>query len=74
MRTSGSTTNRTDVYAVFTRSIASASLDAQIVASGAPAPPLTPDTLQHASDNVARVMERRIPGWTRWRAATANPR
>jgi hypothetical protein len=71
VRTTGSTINRTDVYAVFTRSITAAPLRAQTIAWCTTAP-LAPDTLQRASDNAACVMERRIPGWTCWRAATAN--
>ena len=74
VRTTGSTANRTDVYAVLTRSLTPVPLHAQAVATAAALPPLAPDTLQRASDNVVRVMERRIPGWTRWRAATTVPR
>jgi hypothetical protein len=77
VRTTGSTTNRTDVYAVFARSIAASAARA---ASAAAAPgtatvhTIDEATRQHAADHLVRVMERRIPGWTRWRAETAGTR
>ena len=74
VRTTGSTTNRTDVYALIARSVAAAAATGRAQATSTSLPPLAADTLQRASDNVARVMERRIPGWKQWRAATAAPR
>ena len=75
VRTTGSTTNRTDVFAVFARSIASSAARAATTSVPRTATALTVDeaTRQRASDHLGRVMERRIPGWTRWRAETAGP-
>ncbi|HSQ09630.1 MAG TPA: hypothetical protein VLN25_03290, partial [Burkholderiaceae bacterium] len=86
VRTTGSTTNRTDVFAVFARSIASSatraanSVTGNTAAANSPAVNTTtahPEddaTRQRASDHLVRVMERRIPGWTSWRAETAGSR
>lgn len=79
VRTTGSTTNRTDVFVVFARSIASsASAAARAATLSAPvtatAFAVDEATRQRASENLVRVMERRIPGWTRWRAETAGTR
>ncbi len=77
VRTTGSTTNRTDVFAVFARSIASSAARAAKESATATAPiiatahPVDEATRQRAADHLGRVMERRIPGWTRWRAETA---
>jgi hypothetical protein len=77
VRTTGDTSNRTDVYAVFARSIAStasAPARARPQAVSASIPPIDEATRLRASEHVTRVMERRLPGWTRWRADTAGPR
>ena len=72
VRTTGSSTNRTDVYLQFARSIATAAATgvATRQASARTAPPVDEATRVRASDNLARVMERRLPGWTRWREQT----
>lgn len=76
VRTTGSTTNRTDVFAVFARSIASSAARAATVSlpSATTALPVEEATRQRASEHLVRVMERRLPGWTRWRAETAGTR
>jgi hypothetical protein len=86
VRTTGSTTNRTDVFAVFARSIASSAARAASSMTGNTAAEIPPAantptahpvddaTRERASDHLVRVMERRIPGWTRWRAETAGSR
>jgi hypothetical protein len=77
VRTTGSTTNRTDVFAVFARSIASSAARAAKESATTTAPIIATahhvdeTTRQRASDHLGRVMERRIPGWTRWRTETA---
>jgi hypothetical protein len=81
VRTTGSTTNRTDVFAVFARSIASSAARSANSASASTTPAGTMSahavddaTRERAADHLSRVMERRIPGWTRWRAETAGAR
>jgi hypothetical protein len=77
VRTTGNTGNRTDVYAVLARSIAStANAPARVRMQAVPAslPPIDEATRLRASEHLTRVMERRLPGWTRWRAETAGPR
>jgi hypothetical protein len=32
------------------------------------------ELLSRSSENIERVMERRIPGWARWHAGVAQPR
>jgi len=72
VRTTGSTTNRTDVYALFARSIAGGSVaSARTTTAASAAPPIDLATRQRASEHLTRVMERRLPGWTRWRERTA---
>ena len=55
------------------RSIAAAAPGVRFTAATAAALP-SEELRSRASDNIARVMERRIPGWTRWRATVAQPR
>jgi hypothetical protein len=76
VRTTGGTANRTDVFAVFARSIAAAGAapTAHTTVSSSMSPPIDQAARQRASEHVTRVMERRLPGWTRWRADTATPR
>jgi len=77
VRTNGGTGNRTDVFALFARSIAATASRtdvARTTASPPAAPSIDAATRERASENLIRVMERRIPGWTRWRAETAAPR
>ena len=76
VRTTGSTSDRTDVYALFARSIAASSgpTGAARAAVSSAIPPIDDATRARASEHLTRVMERRIPGWSRWRAETAAPR
>ncbi len=72
VRTTGSTANRTDVFAVAVRS----PVPILLAPAARPQNLATPATLddatnQRVSENIARVMERRIPGWARWREKTA---
>jgi len=71
VRTTGSTTNRTDVYAVAVRAPVPLAL-ARRALPQAVATPATPDaaTTERVSENITRYMERRVPGWSQWRAAT----
>lgn len=73
VRTTGSSTNRTDVYMQFARSIATAAATPAATRqwSAGTAPPVDEATRIRASDNLVRVMERRLPGWTRWRDQTS---
>jgi len=73
VRTTGDLQNRTDVFMLQARSIAAAALGARFTTSTAAVKP-SEELLSHASENIERVMERRIPGWTRWRAGVAQPR
>ena len=77
VRTNGGTGNRTDVFALFARSIAATASRTDVARTTASPPaalPIDAATRERASENLIRVMERRIPGWTRWRAETAAPR
>jgi hypothetical protein len=70
VRTTGSATNRTDVYAVPVRSLVPVPLQARASLQSATAmPALDADARQRVSDNIVRLMERRIPGWSRWRSS-----
>lgn len=73
VRTTGDPQNRTDVFMLQARSIAAAAPGVRFTAATATVPP-SEELRSRASDNIARVMERRIPGWTRWRATVAQPR
>jgi hypothetical protein len=76
VRTTGSSANRTDVYMQFARSIATARAAATTAAAATrqatahDALPVDAATRSRASDNLVRFMERRLPGWTRWREQT----
>jgi hypothetical protein len=92
VRTTGDTANRTDVFAVFARSLAAVPLAASTASAASPAtaadatpatrapaahagtPAIDAATRLRASDNVASAMERRLPGWTRWRSETSAAR
>jgi hypothetical protein len=77
VRTNGGTANRTDVFALFAHSIAATASRTDVARTTASPPaalPIDAATRERASENLIRVMERRIPGWTRWRAETAAPR
>ena len=73
VRTTGDLQNRTDVFMLQARSIAAAASGARFTASTAAVKP-SEELLSRASENIERVMERRIPGWTRWRAGAVQPR
>ncbi len=71
VRTTGSTANRTDVYAVAVRSLvpvplASHALPQSLAIQAAP----DAATSARVSENITRYMEKRIPGWSQWRKAT----
>lgn len=68
VRTTGSTTNRTDVYAVAVRTPVPVPLAPRALPQSATAPAFDDAARQRVSDHIARYMERRIPGWTQWRA------
>ena len=75
VRTTGSTSNRTDVFALYARSIATSATTGSAAHAASSTTVLIDDTTRaDASEHLKRVMERRIPGWTRWRAETAAPR
>ena len=72
VRTTGSITNRTDVYAVAVRSLVPFPLAPRALPQSlATRAALDDATNQRVSENITRFMDRRIPGWSRWRAATA---
>jgi hypothetical protein len=72
VQTTGSTTNRTDVFAIFARSIAAGAVpSARVTAASSSSPPVDAAIRKLASEHLTRVMERRLPGWTRWRELTA---
>ena len=77
VRTNASTTNRTDVFVLFARSIAGSarvSGAARTAAAASAASTIDDAVRERASENLVRIMERRIPGWTRWRTETTTPR
>jgi hypothetical protein len=64
---SGNTANRTDVFAVPTRSLSAlASIDGAARALSAPTVrgEASPDFTQRVHENIVRAMERRVPGWS----------
>jgi hypothetical protein len=71
VRTTGITTNRTDVYAVAVRLLVPFPLATRALPQSL-ATPAAPDdaTKQRLSENITRFMEKRMPGWSQWRAAT----
>jgi hypothetical protein len=71
VRTTGGTTNRTDVYAVAVRAPVPLALTPRALPQGLTTP-AAPDvaTTVRVSENITRYMERRMPGWSQWRAAT----
>jgi hypothetical protein len=72
VRTTPAITNRTDVFALFARSLASAVMgEHPRTTARADAPPVTDATRARASEHLVRVMERRLPGWSQWRRDTA---
>lgn len=72
VRTTGSTTNRTDVYAVAVRAPVPLALAPRALPQMVTTP-AAPDaaTTERVSENITRFMEKRMPGWSRWRAATS---
>jgi hypothetical protein len=74
-RTTPSATNRTDVFALFARSLPAAAMGGRPRTSAtSDAPPVTDVTRARASEHLVRVMERRLPGWSQWRSNTTAPR
>jgi hypothetical protein len=71
VRTTGSTTNRTDVYALAVRSLVPSPLAPRALSQSV-ATRAAPDdaTKQRVSENITQFMEKRTPGWSLWRAAT----
>ena len=66
---SGDTNNRTDVFAVAARSLPLAARPASGTARAfraMPAPAVSPDAdfRQRVHENIVRIMERRVPGWS----------
>lgn len=62
----GDLANRTDVFALATRSLAGAPTaqnDARVLRAGSAAPEPGPDFRRRVHENVVRGMERRLPGW-----------
>jgi hypothetical protein len=74
VRTSGDLQNRTDVYMLQANSIAVAAAMTRYTAAGAPMQADSTELRTRVSDNIARVMENRNPGWSHWRATTKTPR
>jgi hypothetical protein len=74
VRTSGDLQNRTDVYMLQANSIAVAAAMTRYTAAGAPMQADSTELRTRVSDNIARAMEDRNPGWSHWRATTKTPR
>ena len=75
VRTTASAGNRTDVFALFARSLATTAMaEGRRTVASSDAPAITDATRERASEHLVRVMERRLPGWSQWRRDTAAPR
>jgi hypothetical protein len=74
VRTTGDLQNRTDVYMLQANSIAAAAAMTRYTAAAAPMQADSTELRTRVSDNIARAMENRNPGWSHWRATTTTPR
>ena len=63
-QTTGDPANRTDIFTALSTGVSTAKAQIEFAATFAPPLAMTPALAQRISDNIVRMMEARVPGWS----------